>query len=111
MEELYWRLVHAAEIQEDEVVKDLLYEAAREIYELLDKLEELKESRNCITMSVSISGDKMKEAVEQAFQNIVGKDMAYVVAAVHEKMEREGELVGEQEQEAQEETARGSEQT
>ena len=97
-EDLYWRLVHAAEVEGSESHKNLLNEAAFEISRLGNKLEELMESRKCATMTVELSQDKMKEAIQQAFVNVIGKDLAYITQAVYEKMEREGELVGEAEE-------------
>ena len=97
-EDLYWRLVHAAEVAETEHERDLLNEAAFKISELCDKVEELTESRKCVTTTVELSQDKVKKAVEQAFVDVIGKDLEYIARAVYEKMEREGELVGEAEE-------------
>ena len=107
-EDLYWRLVHAAEVEGSQPHKNLLNEAAFELSRLNNKVEELMESRKCVTMTVELSPDKMKEAIQQAFVNVIGKDLEYVAQAVYEKIEREGELVGEAEAEEAEQAETAS---
>ena len=94
MSELYFNLVHAAEIQEDDVVKTLLYDAAHEISRLSDQVEELTESRNTVTVSVSLTYERVRGVISEAIRNVTGKDLEYVVEAVREKMEREGDDIG-----------------
>ena len=97
-EDLYWRLVHAADVAESETDKELLNDAAFEISQLSDKVEELMESRNCVTVSVTLSADRIRDMMNEAFVNVTGKDLEYVAQAVTEKMERDGEVVGEAEE-------------
>lgn len=96
---LYYDLVHAAEVEECEAHRQLLYDAAAEISRLQDENEELREKRNCITISVTLSEQRIREMLEEAFINITGKDLEYVAQAIREKMIREGELDGEEEAE------------
>ena len=99
---LYYDLVHAAEVEECPAHRELLYDAAMELQRLVDENEELKENRSSITMTVTLSAERIRETMNEAFENVIGKDLEYVCRAVHEKMEREGELVGEEEQESSE---------
>ena len=91
---LYWNLVHAAEVAEDDAQRSLLYEAALEVSRLTDENEELKEGRNRMTVSIELSQERFRSILDEAFKNTTGKDMEYVCQAVKEKMEREGEIVG-----------------
>lgn len=92
-ENLYWDLVHAAEVADDEAQRSLLYDAATEISKLSDENEDLKERRNCMTVSVQLSAERLRSMLDEAFVNATGKGMDYVCQAVREKMEREGECV------------------
>ena len=92
-ENLYWDLVHAAEVADDEAQRSLLYDAAFEVSRLSDENEELKEGRNRLTVSVEFSQERFRSMLDEAFVNVTGKGMDYVCLAVREKMEREGECV------------------
>lgn len=96
---LYYDLVHAAAVEECEAHRQLLYDAAVEINRLRYENEELRKGRNRITMSVTLSEQRIREMLEEAFINITGKDLEYVAQAIREKMIREGELDGEEEAE------------
>lgn len=43
-------------------------------------------------MKITVTEDQCKKFVNDVFMNVLGKDFEYVVRAVYEKMEREGEL-------------------
>ena len=73
--------------------------AADLVREAADVIEQLQEGRSCMTLNVTLNKDQMKKALEQAFIEVIGKDLEYIAQAVYEKMERDGELVGETEAE------------
>ena len=100
-ENLYWDLVHAAEVAETEAERILLNDAAFEVGRLSDLVDDLEERRNRIEVSVTLSADRIHEILEGAFVNVIGKDLEYVMEAVREKMDREGDTFGEQEQNSQ----------
>ena len=68
--------------------------AADLVREAINVIEQLSDSRSCMTVSVTLSNEQMKKAMEQAFVDVIGKDLEYIAEAVYEKMEREGEIVG-----------------
>lgn len=93
IKDLVKRLQNMADITTDVEFHDTLVEASETLLEL---------EKRSMTISVTISPDKLKDVIATAFENCIGKDFEYVVQAVKEKMEREGELYGEEE--AQEQT-------
>ena len=89
VKELAKRLQNIAEITLDAQFHDTLVEASETLLEL---------EKRSMTISVTISPDKLKDVIATAFQNCIVKDFDYVVQAVKEKMEREGEVYGEEEE-------------
>lgn len=91
--EIIERLRNMAEITIDADFRTILAAAAQ-------RLEEL--DKRSITMTVTLTEQQMSNMVNEAFRNVTGKDFEYVVRAVKEKMEREGEFDGEEKETASE---------
>ena len=88
------RLQNMAEVVLDAEFADTLNEAIDALLEM-ERQTEMLEARS-MTVTVTLSPDKLKDMMNEAFVNCVGKDLEYVVQAVKEKMEREEEHVEEE---------------
>ena len=88
--EIIERLRNMAELTIDADFRTILAEATQ-------RLEEL--DKRSITMTVTLTEQQVSNMVNEAFRNVTGKDFEYVIHAVKEKMEREGEWNGEEEEE------------
>lgn len=85
--EIIERLLNMSEITIDADFRNILIEAAK-------RLEELDKRR--MTVTVTFTSQQVSDMISEAFRNVTGKDFEYVVDAVKEKMEREGEFDGEE---------------
>lgn len=85
--EIIERLRNMAEITIDADFRTILAAAAQ-------RLEEL--DKRSITMTVTLTEQQASNIVNEAFRTATGKDFEYVIGAVKEKMEREGEFNGEE---------------
>lgn len=90
------RLQNMAEVVLDAEFSDTLKEAASTLLDMERKIELLNTKVNCMTVTVTLSHDQLKDTISKAFEECTGKDFEYVVQAVKEKMEREGEYVEEE---------------
>lgn len=99
--ELARRLRNMAEITLDSQFSEYLNEASNRLEDMERQIEVLK--ARSMTVTVTLSAERIKEMMNEAFINCTGKDMDYVVQAVKEKLEREGELNVEEEAQEQSE--------
>lgn len=86
------RLREMADIQLDIEFCSLLIDAADMIEQLSEEVNELEKNRSCMTVTVSLSNEQLRNAFDSALEDYTGKNFDYVIEAVKEKMIREGEL-------------------
>lgn len=91
------RLRELADIQLDIEFCGILTDAADLIEQLAEQVNELEKNRSCMTVTVSLSNEQLKNAFDSALENCTGKNFDYVIEAVKEKMIREGEFDGKKE--------------